>query len=57
MCSRIFPVQSILILIQQQACDWLGKREAELSFAEAETEKRVGKWRRNRTIQILGGFK
>ena len=34
--DRIFPVQSTYILVQQESCDWTGKREAELRVGEAE---------------------
>ena len=50
----------IKILVQQEACDWTGKREAELRVAETGSntgeKKKETKWRTNR-IQIPHGFK
>jgi hypothetical protein len=52
LCSRIFP-QLISILIQE-ACDWTGKREAELRVSETETgtgrREKEGRWRKRKTI-------
>ena len=50
----------IKILVQQEACDWTGKREAEQRVAETGSntgeKKKETKWRTNR-IQIPHGFK
>jgi hypothetical protein len=47
--------------MQQEACDWTGKKEAEQGVAEMETRQtgkgKEAKRRTNRTIQILSGFK
>jgi hypothetical protein len=46
--------------VQQEACDWTGKREAEQRVAETGSntgeKKKETKWRTNR-IQIPHGFK
>ena len=55
----------IKILVQQEACDWTGKREAELRVAETEMVgggwgDRRGEeaiWRTNRMIHVPRGFK
>jgi hypothetical protein len=46
-CSRISP-QLISILIQQEACDWTGKREAELRVSETETGTGTGRRERRK---------
>jgi hypothetical protein len=50
----------IKILVQQEACDWIGEREAELRVVgmESDLEGEEAKWRTNRKkILILCGFK
>ena len=39
-CSRIFPVQLIYILIQQEVCDWTWKRDIDLRSGETETREK-----------------
>ena len=41
----------IKILVQQEACDWTGKREAELRVAETEHLRREEKPRWSRTTR------
>jgi hypothetical protein len=46
--------------VLQEACDWTPKRETKLRVAEtgSNTEgEKEAKWRINRMIQILHGFK
>jgi hypothetical protein len=38
------------MLIQQEACNWTGKREAKLGFLETETEEKEGKWSKRKMI-------
>jgi hypothetical protein len=48
-------------LIQQEACDWTGKREAGLRVVETEMEEtgreKEEKWSKRKTTQIPCGFK
>ena len=50
-----------ITLGQQEACDWTGKREAELRVAETEMEEtgreKEEKWSKRKTTQIPCGFK
>jgi hypothetical protein len=46
--------------MHQEDCDWTRKRGAELRVAETGSDKegqKEAKWRMNRMIQILHGFK
>ena len=45
--------------MQQEACDWTGKREAELRVRQGvrQEERKEAKWGMSRMIQILSGCK
>jgi hypothetical protein len=46
--------------VEQEACDWTGKKEVELRVSETETGtggREGGKWRKREMIQISCGFK
>jgi hypothetical protein len=47
---------SIKIFMQQESCDWTGKREAELEKKRAIEEKGKAMWMTDRMIQNKPGF-
>ena len=59
--TGFFLSNHIKILVQQEACDWTGKREAELKFAEMGSVSREKKPRQRQMDRKndlnLRGFK
>ena len=56
--AGFFLSNYIKILVQQEACDWTGKREVELRVVSqgATQKEKEARWRTNRMTQIPRGF-